>query len=135
MDVYHKVLTRIFESADGKETAKVDLIDILKKEGFYSNIDNIAQHLQVEGWVTGTERQHTVKLTHWGVAEAKRVLSDAPDKVNDLEKESNRAVNEARQLLIMLEEFAASPSKDKMTNLEKQVSALGGRIDRMKANL
>lgn len=135
MDVYHKVLTRIFESADGKETVKVDMIDILKKEGFYSNIDNIAQHLQVEGWVTATERQHTVKLTHWGVAEAKRVLSDSPDKVNELEKESTRAINEARQLLIMLEEFAAAPSKDKMTNLEKQVSQINGRVGRMKSNL
>lgn len=94
MNVFHKVLLKVHEISGGKENADVDLIDLLKKEGFYSNIDNIAKQLQDEGWVTETSRKYTVRITHWGNSEAKRVLSDSPDKVNEREKESNRLLNQ-----------------------------------------
>jgi hypothetical protein len=34
MDVYHKILTRIYEVTGGKDTVEVDLNDLLKQEGF-----------------------------------------------------------------------------------------------------
>jgi len=127
MDVYHKVLTKIYEITGGRDTVKVDLIDLLKKEGFFSNIDNIAKHLGDEGWATGTDREYTVKLTHWGVAEAKRVLSDSPDKVSEVEKASNRMLADSRELVIMLEEFAAGPTKGKLDNIEKRLAEMTQR--------
>lgn len=79
MDVYHKVLAKIYEMTDGKETVNVDLKDLLKTEGFFSSLDSISKHLSTESWVTETPKQNIVRITHWGVAEAKRVLSNTPD--------------------------------------------------------
>ncbi len=135
MDVYHKVLTKIYEVTGGKETVSVDLIDLLKKEGFYSNIENIDKQLGDEGWVSGTTRKYTVKITHWGIAEAKRVLTDAPDKASEIEKSSARLLADSRELVIMLEEFAAAASKEKLDNIEKRVSELNGRIGKIREHL
>ncbi|HXF43698.1 MAG TPA: hypothetical protein VNK26_08150, partial [Pyrinomonadaceae bacterium] len=106
MDVFHKVLVKIYEEAGGKETEDVDLTSLLKREGFYSNIDTITKQLEDEGWVTQTARQYVVRITHWGRKEAQRVLSDSPDKANERERELSRMVNEAKETLIAIEELS-----------------------------
>lgn len=135
MNVFHKVLLKVHEISGGKENADVDLIDLLKKEGFYSNIDNIAKQLQDEGWVTETSRRYTVRITHWGNSEAKRVLSDSPDKVNEREKESSRLLNQGREMLILLEEFAAGPTTAKLDNIAKHLSAIAERSKKIRGYL
>lgn len=130
MNVFHKVLVKIFEISGGKEKEDVDLIDLTKREGFFSNIDNISKQLQDEGWIAESSPQYTVRITHWGIAEAKRVLSDSPDKVNEVEKLSARFTGEARELLVMVEEFGAGPEKGRLDNIDKRLSSL---IERSKA--
>ena len=129
MDVFHKVLIGVFESVDGKENGVADLKEIVKKEGFLSNIDSINDHLCSEGWVAATERQNVVKLTHWGVAEAKRTLTDSPDKNAEVEKASKKLLAGARELVIMLEEFSANPSKEKLNVVDKRVAELKAIAD------
>lgn len=124
MDVYHKILTRIYEITDGKDSVEIDLNDLLKQEGFYSNIDNILQHLTTESWVAETPRPRVVKITHWGSAEAKRVLTNTPDVKRELTKEANRLLAEARELIIMLEEFAATPSGANFKTIQKKIEDL-----------
>ncbi len=131
MDVYHKILTRIYEITDGKDSVEIDLNDLLKQEGFYSNIDNILQHLTTESWVAETPRPRVVKITHWGSAEAKRVLTNTPDVKREVTKEANRLLAEARELIIMLEEFAATPSGANFKTIQKKIEdlqAITGRI-------
>jgi len=135
MNVYHKVLTKIFEISDGKDTVDVDLVDLLKKEGFYSNIDNISKQLKDDGWITETARKHTIRITHWGVAESKRVLSDSPDKVNELDKNANRMLGEVRELIIMMEEFAAGPESKKLDNIDKRLSDIRERSKTVRSHL
>ena len=37
MDVYHKVLARLLEATGGRESEKVDIKELVKKEGFLSS--------------------------------------------------------------------------------------------------
>ena len=135
MDVYHKILSRVFESAGGRESADVDLVDIIKSEGYFANIDEIYRRLLDESWVTEKSRRYQVRLTHWGVAEAKRVMADLPDKKTLLGKDAGRIINESKQLVIMLEEFEADPQADKLNVIESQHSEIGAIIKRLAQNL
>lgn len=135
MDVYHKILTKIYEFTGGKDTVEVDLNDLLKREGFFSNIDNISLHLTTESWVAETPRPRVVKLTHWGAAEAKRVLSNTPDTIREVAKDANRLLADSRELLIMLEEFAVSPSGTNFKTIEKRFADLSVIFDRIRENI
>lgn len=135
MDVYHKVLTRIFQDTDGKETVDVDLAELLKKEGFFPSIENIRSYLSSESWIAETNKTNIIRITHWGVAEAKRALSNAPDSKKQLEKESTRLMSATKELLVMAEEFAAAPSKDRIKNIERQLGDVTTVVDRIRSNL
>ena len=135
MDVYHKVLVKIYEITDGKETVNVDLNDLLKAEGFFSSIESISHHLSTESWVTETAKQNVVRITHWGVAEAKRVLSDTPDIAQSITKDANRLIADSREFVIMLEDFAAAASSDKFNTIEKRFSEMTSLVARIKGNM
>jgi len=135
MDVYHKILTKIYKIADGRETVEVDLKDLLKREGFFPSIDSIAGHLATESWITETPRKHVVKLTHWGIAESKKALAQTPDTGHAITKDANRLIADSREFAIMLEEFAASTSADKFQNIEKRFSDMTSTFARIKANM
>lgn len=135
MDVYHKVLTKVYEETGGRETEEVDLVDLLKREGFFPSLESIASTLKSEGWTTIGSTNSKIRITHWGVAEAKRVLADKPDINQVISKESTRVLNDARELVIMLEEFNAGPSKKKLETLEKRISDINASIERLKVNL
>ena len=135
MDVYHKILTKIYEIADGRETIEVDLKDLLKREGFFPSIDSISGHLTTESWITETPRKHFVKLTHWGIAESKKALAQTPDMGQAITKDTNRLIADSREFAIMLEEFAASTSADKFKNIEKRFSEMTATFVKIKGNM
>lgn len=134
MNVYHKVLTKIYEITGGK-AADVDLVDLLKKEGFYSNIDAISSQLQDEGWVTESGRKNVVRITHWGASEAKRVLSDSPEKVDEVSKNSNRLLGDARELITLIEEFSTKPAAKTLDNIEKRLTELKTMAGNLRGHL
>lgn len=135
MNVFHKVLTKIYEMTDGKDTVDVDMVELTKREGFYSNLDNISKQLQDEGWIAEAGRKNIIRITHWGATEAKRVLSASPDKVNELSKESNRLLNDGKEYSIMLEEFNAGPDLEKLTRIEKRIAEMADRCKRIRGFL
>ena len=135
MNVYHKVLVKIYETTGGRDNAEVDMVDLTKKEGFFSNIDLISKQLLDEGWITPGSRTNVVRITHWGSTEAKRVLSASPDKANELTKESNRLMNEGKEFSIMVEEFAAAPDRDKLGRIEKRLGELSERCKKVRSYL
>lgn len=134
MDVYHKVLTKIYSISDGREYADVDLAELLKKEGFFPSIDDIRTYMSSESWIAETDRTNIIRITHWGVAEAKRSLSNAPDKNKLIEKESARLISAARELLVMAEELAGSPSEDKLTPIDDKISESTAIASRIRSN-
>ncbi len=135
MDVYHKVLTRLYEITGGKDSVNVDFAELLKKEGFFPSIEDIKAYLSGESWIAETNRVNVVRITHWGVAEARRSLAGAPDSSQILEKETARLVKVLREALVMAEELTSSPSEDKVNVIGSRVSEMTKVLDKIKENL
>src|SRR5690606_7524833 len=110
-------------------------VDLTKKEGFYSNIDAISRQLQDEGWVTEAGRRNTVRITHWGAMEAKRLASDAPDKNSEIEKGSGRLLSDAKELTLLLNEFAAKPSSEGLDKVDAAIEQLKLRSSAVRKQL
>jgi hypothetical protein len=136
MNVFQKVLLKVFEISGGKDNVEVDFADLLRKEGFYSNIDGISGQLQDEGWITEAGRKHVIKITHWGAMEAKRLQSGGGTSAGaGLEKEAKVLVNEAKTLVNLVEEFAANSESKKLDAVEKGLSSLAEKVKTMRGRL
>jgi len=137
MNVFHKVLVKIFEITGGKDNVDVDLVDLLKKEGFYSNIESISGNLQDEGWITEAGRKYVVRITHWGSIEAKRVQGGASAGTGDggVEKDAKALVNEVKQLTLSIEDFASKPDAKKLDVVDKGLSTLSDRVKSIRGRL
>ncbi len=135
MDVYHKILIKIYEESGGKETVNVDLVDLLKREGFFPSLNVIATQLSDEGWITETSHKHIVRLTHWGRSEAKRSMSDQPDKGQEAAKDAQKLVSLTKEFLVMVEEIAGKPTADKVQPIEDKLAMIGPALKRLKDNL
>lgn len=119
MDTYHKMLIKVFDAAGGREGVDVDFVEIAKREGYFPSIDEIASHLKSESWVTES-RSNILRLTHWGIAEARKVGTTRPDAARNLERESNRLLAATRELGVVIEEFIADPKSDGFKPVEKK---------------
>jgi hypothetical protein len=130
MDAYHKILVKIREVTGGKETVDVDMVELTRKEGYFPSLDEILGHLKTEGWVTES-RPNTIRITHWGNAEAKKAGSVRPDAARTVERESKRLLNETREFAVVIEEFIADPSSKKFNAVKNkftEMEALLGNI-------
>lgn len=135
MDVYHKVLTKIYEETGGKDSIDVDLVDLLKREGFFPSLENISKFMTDESWVTETKTKNVVRITHWGVSEAKKSLSGSPDKGQLIERDAKRLISDSREFVVMLEEFAAVPEAKKFKVLKQRFDEMGAAVNRIEKNL
>ncbi len=135
MNAYHKVLIKLYEVAGGKDTVDIDLAEVLKKEGFFPSIDDIKSYLSGESWIAETSRINIVRITHWGAAEAKRVMAGAPDGKQELQKETARLVNVMREALVMSEELSSAPSAEKLGPIKDRITELGTIVERIRSNV
>ena len=136
MDVYHKVLLKLYEVTGGKETEAVDLKDLVKKAGFLGAYEDILQHFSRQSWISETARPGTVRLTHWGTKEAKQSQGGAAGDVHQAaKKEVNRLLSETRELIIFLEELAGDPSAANLAKAEKKIGVINLAIQNLKASV
>ena len=135
MDVYHKVLAKLYQVTDGKDSQAVDLKDLVKNLGFLGSYNDILQQLSGQGWVAETPKLNYVRITHWGVNEIKNSASDQPDNTLVVKKEANRLIAETKQFSIMLEEFASDASKENFAQVEKKLNDLTAGIGKLKSNV
>lgn len=135
MDVYHKVLNKLYETTGGKDSQTVDLKDLVKGQGFLGNYDDIFQFLSGQGWITETPKLNFVKITHWGVNEAKKSGDSQPDASQAIKRDAARLVAEAKQFSIMLEQFAADASRENFAQLEKKLSEINVAIGKLKTSI
>jgi len=135
MDVYHKVLAKLYQVTDGKDSQAVDLKDLVKNLGFLGSYNDILQQLSGQGWVAETPKLNYVRITHWGVNEIKNSASDQPDNTLIIKKEANRLIAETKQFSIMLEEFASDASKENFAQVEKKLNDLTAGIGKLKSNV
>lgn len=135
MDVYHKVLVKLFEATGGKDSQTVDFKDLVKKEGFLGNYNDIFQLLSGKGWIAETPRADVVKITHWGVKEARKAQGDLPASSQEAKKIAAKTISETREFLILLEEFAAAPTKENFAGAEKKFAVINQAINALKENI
>jgi len=135
MDVYHKVLSKLYQVTDGKDSHAVDLKDLVKSLGFLGSYDDILQQLSGQGWVAETPKLNYVRITHWGVNEIKDAATYQPDNTLAIKKEANRLAAETKLFLIMIEEFASDVSKEKFAQVEKKSNDLTAAIGKLKSSI
>jgi hypothetical protein len=135
MDVYHRVLVKLYELTGGKESETIDLKELVKKEGYLGSYPQIKEHLSGQSWITETARVDAVKITHWGVTEAKKVNAGGSDNSLVLKKEVNRLISDARELIIFLEELANEVSKENISKSEKKLADINSAIQKLKSSV
>ncbi len=121
MDTYHKMLVKVYEAAGGRETNDVDFVEITKREGYFPSIDDIVSQLKSEGWVTES-RRNILRLTHWGVAEAKKCSDARPDSARAIERETTGLIASARDLAVLGEEFSSDPVGKRFKPIESKLA-------------
>ncbi len=135
LDLYHKVLAKLYEVTEGKESQIVDLKDMVKAQGFLGSYPDIFQFLSIQGWIMETSKADYVKITHWGVKEAKKTQSGLPDASQELKKDADKLVKNIKDFLITAEEFADETSEDNFTYLENKVDEIKSAINKLKENI
>jgi len=135
MDVYHRVLVKLYEITGGKESEAVDLKELVKKEGYLGSYPQIKEHLSGQSWITETSRVDSVKITHWGIKEAKKTGTGGEDGSLALKKDVNRTIADTRELLIFLEELANDVSKENISKLEKKLGDINTAIQKLKSSV
>ena len=134
MDVYQKVLIRLTELTGGKDNVDADMVDLLKKEGFYPSIDDIIDKMSSEGWITET-RPKTVRMTHWGIMAARKIKAKEPDSANILDKLATRLQSDVKELMILAEEFNGKITADNFERIEKKLADIGASTKKIKEHL
>ena len=132
MDAFHKVLIRIYEITGGRESQDVDFVELLKAEGFYPSLESIKSHLSTESWITDSPRPNNVRITHWGIAEAKKTLSDPSAAEAGIDRTTARLSLVARDFSIVVEEFISKPSKKSLQPVEDRLSELESLVSKVK---
>ncbi|MDQ3087407.1 MAG: hypothetical protein M3Q78_02285 [Acidobacteriota bacterium] len=132
MDVYHKVLVKLYEVTDGKDTQSVDFKDLVRTAGFLGNYNDIYDVMSSQGWISESKKPDYVGITHWGVSEAKKSAGGAPDDSQAVKKEANRLANQAKELASLVEEFTADTSKEKFEKVGKIFEEMTVTIARLK---
>ena len=135
MDVYHRVLAKLYEITGGRESEAVDLKELVKKEGYLGSYPQIKEHLSGQSWITETSRLDSVKITHWGVKEAKNSQTSGGSDSNAARKEISRTISDTRELIIFLEELANDVSKENILKAEKKLGEINSAIQKLKSSV
>jgi hypothetical protein len=135
MDVYHRVLVKLYEVTGGKPET-VDLKELVKKEGFLGSYPQIFEHLSRQSWIIETPRVDSVKISHWGIKEAQNAQSSGgADDSLTVKKEVNRTISETRELIKILEDLANDVSKDNIAKAEKKLGEINSAIQKLKSSV
>jgi hypothetical protein len=136
MDVYHKVLLKLYQATGGRDSQTVDLKDLVKSLGFLGSYDDIFRVLSRQGWIAETPKLNFVRMTHWGVKEADNSASgELAAAAPPLKNEAAHLIAETKQFLIALEEFASNNSKENFGRIEKKINQINTAIARLKTGI
>ena len=123
MDVYQKVLVKLYDITGDRENVDIDMTELLRREGFFSSITEIIGKMSSEGWITES-RPRTVRLTHWGVMAAKNINNDTPDSANIIDRQADRLKSEVKEFIILVEEFNGKATSDNFSRLDKKLNEI-----------
>jgi hypothetical protein len=114
MDAYHLVLVKLLDETQGRDSKSVDFKDLVKQLGYHGNYSGIFSHLSEEGWIAETPKADFVKITHWGVAEAKKAKAQAEGVATPTSERAVKCVPLAKDFITALEKYAKDASKDNL---------------------
>lgn len=135
MDVYHKILIKLYNVTGGKDTKKVDFSDLVKKEGFLPSYPDIYKQMSQSGWITEAGRADTVNITHWGAMEAKKVLAGGGDNKKELEKITTRLRANVKEFLVMTDQFVSNITDENFELVENKFDEIKNSIDKVRKSL
>jgi hypothetical protein len=134
MNVYQKILVKLYEVSGGKDSNVVDIKELVKSEGFLPSYKDIYKQMSQQGWIAETGRDDLVKITHWGVKEAKKVQTGVTDNSREIQRTVNRLKAEVKEFLVITEEFANDISAEHYQLVEKKSNEIKAALDALKAN-
>lgn len=115
MDAYQRVLLKLYEVTGGKDTKKVDFRALIKELGYSGSYVDIFERMSRESWIVEDSQADMVKLTHWGVAEAKKKLLPK-DEINKLLSENaKKCAALAKEFASLMEGFSKEVSAENLT--------------------
>ncbi len=135
MDLYHKVLLKIYEATGGRDSLAVNLKEIVKDEGFFGSYQDIFQQLSRQGWIAETRRADEVKLTHWGIKEIKNTTEEgkpASDIERAKQKQAEKFLADAKNLSIIAEELKSNISENNIGKAGKKLKELNEILSSLK---
>lgn len=134
LDLYQKVLMKLYEVTKGKDSQIVDLKDLVKNQGFLGSYHEIFQFLSIQGWIMETSKADYVKMTHWGLKEARKTQGGADNLTDDLTEEADNLTKKVKELLITVEEFATETSAENFEQLELKMDEIKSAVKTLKGN-
>ncbi len=135
MDVYHKVLLKLYQVTGGKDSQLVDLKDLVKNLGFLGNYNDISQMLSSQGWIAETSKVNFVRMTHWGVNEVRNSGTAIQDVTQVVKNSTMKIIADAKQFIISLEELSAEASQENFKEAENKLMEINAAIQKLKANI
>lgn len=125
MDVYQKVLVKLLDATEGKDSKSVDFKDLVKRLGLHGNYPAIFDRLNQEGWIIEDRKADFVRISHWGIAEAKKtVQSQGGSEESPTSQNATKCAAFAREFATLLDSFAKNASKDNLARLENKFTEL-----------
>ncbi len=134
MNVYKKILVKLFEVTGGKDTEAVDFKELIKSEGFYPSYRDIFKQMSQQGWIAETGREDIIKITHWGIKEAKKVQTGTKDGTREIQRSANRFKEDVKEFLVMTEEFANDITEEHFKLVENKFDKINEAIKELKVN-
>ena len=129
MDVYHQILLSLYEACGGNEQKVVNLVDLIKREGFGGSLDNICTFMSDQGWIAEASAQGVYRITHWGVEEARRsAAAGQPQEQEGLRsaiRDARKAAEVGRELADLFDQYAdllASPDEHAQADKTHQLA-------------
>jgi hypothetical protein len=112
LDLYHQILHKLYESTGDDDKKVVDLVQLIRKEGYSGAFDDIYGFLQREGWIVEARSYGSVRITGWGIAEVKRTKSGggavSDESLRSAGREAKNASDTAREFAELLDEWSKS---------------------------
>ena len=107
MNVYKKILVKLYDATGGKDSKRIDFKELVKKEGFLPSYNDIFKHMSQQGWLTEAGRSDVVYYYSLGnkrSEEGKRW--GITDDSREIRKRANNLSANIKELQIISEEFA-----------------------------
>lgn len=135
MDVYHRVLVKLFEETGGSDSKAIDFADLVKRMKFHANYVSIFKELSVQGWIVETGKADWVRLTHWGIQEAKKSQVVGSGDGREAKKDFNKLLSEARELVGLIETLSSDETKENFSSVEKKSLQINALIADLKSKI